>query len=300
MVRNKCERAHLIDGVDWAPIREGLPESADLYIANRGDKLLGQMPGARRNIFWIHNPARYLMKRRYLWKLWRVRPVIIFIGTYHATTYPAWAPDGGRGVIPYGIAEAFRQVPETGELPPPRAIFTSNPLRSLDWLLDIWAGAIRPRVPEAELHLFTGARTYGQVGAAKSSEMGRVLEQAGNLANAGVVLRQPVPKAELIEELRQSRVMLYRGDINETFCLAVGEAQAAGVPAVVQNLGSVAERVRDGKTGTVAETDEEFADAAVQLLSDGPLWKQRHQAAKKHQCVWSWARAAQAFEGLIP
>ncbi len=299
-VRNKCSRARIIDGVDWAPIGDGLPESADLYVANRGDKLLGLMPGAGRTVFWIHNPAGYLMKWRYLSKLWRLRPAIVFIGSYHATTYPGWAPDGGRVVIPYGVADEFIAVPETDRIPGRRAIFTSNPLRSLDWLLEIWADRIRPSVPDAELHLFAGAATYGRVGTAKEGEMARVLELAAEMAGAGVVLRQPVAKAQLIDEFRQSRVMLYRGDMNETFCLALGEAQAAGVPAVVSNLGSVAERVMDGKTGTVAETDEQFADAAVQLLSDEGVWRARHLAAKKHQCVWSWARAAEAFEGLIP
>ena len=58
LVRNHCTEPKIIDGVDWAPIDEGLPESADLYIANRGDKLLSLMPDARCIVFWIHNPAR--------------------------------------------------------------------------------------------------------------------------------------------------------------------------------------------------------------------------------------------------
>jgi glycosyltransferase involved in cell wall biosynthesis len=240
------------------------------------------------------------MKWRYLSKLWRLKPAIVFIGSYHVTTYPGWAPDGGRVIIPYGIADEFRRVPPAEQVPAPRAIFTSNPLRSLDWLLRLWAEAIRPRVLGAELHLFTGAQTYGRVGTAKEGEMKRVLDLAAGMAGTGVVLRQPVAKTQLIDEFRRTRVMLYRGDINETFCLALGEAQAAGVPAVVRNLGSVAERVMDGKTGTVAETDEQFADAAVQLLSDEGVWRAQHLAAKKHQCAWSWARTAEAFEGLIP
>ena len=59
-VRNMCAAGRVIDGVDWAPLADGLPANADLYIANRGDKLLGLMPRAKRTVFWIHNPARYL------------------------------------------------------------------------------------------------------------------------------------------------------------------------------------------------------------------------------------------------
>jgi glycosyltransferase involved in cell wall biosynthesis len=115
-----------------------------------------------------------------------------------------------------------------------------------------------------------------------------------------VVLRGPVPKAQLSQELRASRVMLYRGDVNETFCLAVGEAQAMGVPAVVGKLGSVVERVIDGETGFVAQDEEAFADAAVRLLTDDGLWRHQQQSALAHQRRWGWPEAAAEFERLIP
>ena len=298
-VCNHCDQAMVHKGVSWTPIADGLPEAADLYIANRGDKLLTLMPKARRMVFWIHNPATYLMKWRYLSKLWRYKPAIIFIGHVHAGTYPVWAPGGERVVIPYGIPEPFRTADPAHVPPPPRAIFTSNPLRGLDWLLDLWVTRIRPQVPGAELHLFSGPATYGGAGAAKAPEMERVLAQARALTGDGVILRDPVPKAALIGELRASRAMLYRGDLNETFCLAVGEAQAMGVPAVVQNLGSVAERVIDRRTGVVAADDEAFATAAVEILSNDDTWRRYHDAALANQRSWGWDDAATAFDELI-
>ena len=172
------------------------------------------------------------------------------------------APDGGRVVIPYGLPEDFCQAGPLSEPPPPRAVFTSNPLRSLDWLLEIWAESIQPRVAGAELQVFAGAATYGSVGADKEAAMEKVLDRARALQGQGVKLRGPVPKARLIQELHQSRAMLYRGDLNETFCLAVGEAQAMGVPTVVEKLGSVSERVIDGETGFVAVGAAAFAESA--------------------------------------
>ena len=298
--RNKCAAEIEHKGVRWVPLSQGLPTSADLYIANRGDRLIPLMPGAKQTVFWVHNPASYVMKWRYLSKLWRAKPAIVFIGEYHATTYPAWAPGGERTVIPYGIPDEFRVAEPALVPPPPRAIFTSNPLRSLDWLLALWTENIRPRVPGAELRIFSGPATYGAAGDAKSDEMDRVLDLARSLADAGVVLREPVAKARLIEELRASRAMLYRGDLNETFCLAVGEAQAMGVPAVVQKLGSVVERVRDGETGRVAADDRDFADAAVAILSDDEIWRRYHTGALATQRAWGWNDAAARFEDLIP
>lgn len=300
MVRNRCEAPLRYKGVDWAPLASGLPERADLYIANRGDKLIRAMPNARRTVFWIHNPANYLLKWRYLWKLALARPAIIFIGDYHLGTYPSWAPGGERVVIPYGIPDTFRTAEPADAPPHPRAIFTSNPLRSLDWLLEVWAERIRPRAPGAELHVFSGPATYGVAGAAKAQAMEKILSRARALADQGVVLRTPVAKAALVEELRASRLLLYKGDINETFCLAVGEAQAMGVPSVVCPIGSVTERVVHNETGAIAADDATFADAAVRILTDDSEWRRMHDNALRLQRRWSWDDAAQGFERLLP
>lgn len=287
-------------GVAWAPLKGGLPDRADLYIANRGNRVLGLMPKAGRTVFWTHNPCRYMLKARYLWPLWKHASAIVFIGDYHATTWPAWAPGGKRVVIPYGLPDAFCEAEAASEVPPSRAVFTSNPLRGLDWLLERWSADIQPRVPGAELHLFTGAAVYGAAGEAKADPMAKVLDKARALQQKGVRLRGPVPKQHLIEEFRQARCMLYRGDINETFCMAVGEAQAMGLPTVVTDLGSMGERVIDGETGFVARDDRAFSEAAVRLLTDADLWKRQRAAARAKQRAWRWPDAAAAWEMLLP
>lgn len=300
-VCNNCPEPGLQFGVEWRPIAGGLPGRADLYIANRGDKLLLGMRGrARRSLFWIHNPAGYLLKLRYLWKLALARPAIVFSGPFHLSSYPAWAPAGERVVIPYGIGEAFRSAEPAAAPPPPRAIFTSNPLRGLAWLLELWAARIHPGMPEAELHVFSGPATYGAAGDAKRAAMMAVLERARSLGDCGVVLREPVAKSVLVDELRQARVLLYRGDPGETFCLAVGEAQAMGVPAVVQPIAATPERVIHDETGFVARDDNDFALQAVRLLADDALWTSQHRAALAAQRRWGWDDAAAAFEKLIP
>src|SRR5205807_893259 len=63
-------------------------------------------------------------------------------------------------IIPYGVLDVFRHA-EARQPPPPRAIFTSNPERGLDWLLGLWAERIAPAVPGAELHIYAGPAVYG-------------------------------------------------------------------------------------------------------------------------------------------
>ena len=299
-VRNNCKipMDHL--GVEWRNFgANDWPKNIDLYIANRGDKLINLYPTASRRVFWTHNPANYLIKWRYLSKLWRYQPTIIFIGTYHATTYPKCAPGGERLIIPYGISEIFCQSKERSRAPRPKVIFTSNPLRSLDWLIDLWITRIEPRIPGAELHIFSGALTYGSVGEKKISQMNRVFSLAREHEKQGVKIRGPVTKSQLVREFREARCILYRGDLNETFCLAIGEAQASGVPAVVRDFGSVVERVKNNETGFIAEDDNTFVSKAIKLMTDDGLWLLYHKRAIELQRNWRWSDVAKAFEKLI-
>jgi glycosyltransferase involved in cell wall biosynthesis len=302
-VHNRCAEALSWKGVDWRPLTArpgmGMPAAADLYIANRSNHLIGLCPEAATAVFWIHNPAGYLLKWRYQWPLWRRRPLIVFSGASHLATYPGWAFDGGRVVIPYGITPLFLGAGERASVPPPRAVFLSNPLRSLDWLLELWATAIRPAVPEAELHVFAGAAIYGSAGAAKADRMEPILQRARQLADRGVVLRGPVAKAQLRDEMAGARVFLYRGDIGETFCNAAAEPQAMGLPGVVEDIACMKERLVDGQTGFVVQGAKAFAEAAIRLLTDDALWRRQHQAALARQGRWGWPQAAAEFENLI-
>lgn len=298
-VRNLCKAPITHHGVSWAPLGAGVPEKCDLYIGNRGHRMIGLVPHPRHRVLWLHNPGYYLRKPRMAWRIAWYRPNIVTTGAYHAATVPSWLICGGRTIIPYGILDQFRHA-ERREPPPPRAIFTSNPLRGLDWLLDLWISRIKPAVPAAELHIYAGTAVYGGSAAKHADSMNAVLARAESLTSASVCRHQPVGRDALIEVLSGARAMLYRGDLGETFCLALGEAQALGVPAVVTPLGAVAERIADGRSGRVATTDDEFVEAAIAVLSDDVLWRRWHEGALSSQRGLSWGEVAQCYEALIP
>jgi glycosyltransferase involved in cell wall biosynthesis len=294
-VWNHCRAPLSHRGVSWAPLAGELPTVCDLYIGNRGHRVIGLVRQAGRRLFWLHNPAGYLKKPRNLWRLAWYRPTLVATGAYHAATIPRWLSCGGCEIIPYGILDRFREA-SPREPPPPHAIFTSNPLRGLDWLLDLWVARIAPAVPQAELHIYAGGSVYGTPAAPRMEE---VLNRAEMLAAFGIRRFAPVGRSELVAALSGARVMLYRGDPGETFCLALAEAQAMGVPAVVKPLGSTSERVIDGKTGRVARDDDGFAAAAVGLLRDDELWRRWHLRALARQRGLSWDTVAARFEALI-
>src|SRR5271169_6393997 len=296
--RNRCRAAVAHNGVRWVPLSHDLPHACDIYIGNRSHRVIGLVRRARRRVLWLHNPAFYLKKPRNLWRLARYRPTLVVSGAYHAATIPRWLPCSGREIIPYGVLDRFRTA-SPREPPAPRAIFTSNPLRGLDWLLDLWVARIKPAVPQAELHIYAGGAVYALAGTPRARRMDEILARADALVAFGVRRFAPVGREALATALRAARVMLYRGDPGETFCLALAEAQAMGVPAVVEPLGSTAERVVDGVTGRVTEDDDGFAAAAVALLRDDQLWRRWHLAALERQRGLSWDAVSARFEALM-
>ena len=262
-----------------------LPPRADLVIAARVPRLFARLPRGR-GVLWLHNPAGYLRKPRHLWPLLRARPALVTLGPRHAATLPGWLP-GARATIPLALAPPFDAPVAERAPPPPIAVFTSNPLRSLSELAALW-----PSIGVGRLRAFSGAATYG--GLPPCAEA--ILSAAA--AIPGIEIHAPLPRLALREALLAARVMLYPGDPGETFCLALAEAQALGLPCVVLDRGAVAERIADGITGVVARDPAQFAAAARRLLTDDAAWLAMHRAALARGPGPDWNAVAARFEAL--
>jgi glycosyltransferase involved in cell wall biosynthesis len=81
----------------------------------------------------------------------------------------------------------------------------------------------------------------------------------------------------------------------DTFGMAVLEAQASGVPAVVMAQGGPRHVIRPGETGLVAANEDELANAVLHLIRNQAKRSSMASAARR------WARSfsqTEAFEDL--
>ena len=283
----------------WRNIKKYIPIGLyDLLIINVSPYLLHEFKNvaAKKKILWIHNEAKYLLYWNRLKYILRYLPIIVFSGKYHSSTLPFFIPTGGRRVIPFGLSPAIFEVEKVSFTNKEKKVFfTSNPLRSLRWLVDIWVKHIHPAEPTASLHIFSNWKTYGAWGDSVQNRMKDELDYADSFKKYNIILRDVLPKKELFQELKTGRAMFYRGDKAETFCLAVAEAQALGLPGVVCDLGSMKERIDNGVTGVVAKNDRDFIEAALNILNDDTLFHSMSNSAIKKYRTLNWNMAAQKF-----
>jgi glycosyltransferase involved in cell wall biosynthesis len=285
------------DGVEWAPLAMARAfDAPDLYLPVQHPRLFGRVRRPRRLAVWLIWPINNLRHYKRFPVMWRYRPQPVVASAWQAKEYPRLVP-GHPVIIPLAVQEEWRNQPPLTAPPAPEAIYSSMPGRGLPWLLPVWEQRILPRVPGARLNIL-GIKKFGSALGSQATELPG-MEAIGEAGRASLRIHPTLSRPEQREVTRNCRVLLYHGHKSEAFCLAVAEAQALGVPAVVGSVTVLPERVRDGVTGFIRDDPAAFAEAAVKLLTDDALWRQFHEASLRLQQGPSWDEVAGRFEREI-
>jgi glycosyltransferase involved in cell wall biosynthesis len=275
-------------GIPWAPLNTAHNFKADVVIACNDACLFDDYAtssGERnfKRFLWLHNPvnlSKTIRKGRFL-PLLRWRPEAIFLGTSHIKSTSAFVPFGRKHNIGHGVEDIFLNRPINTTPPAPHAAFISQSYRGLDDVIRIWKNFIFPKMPQAKLDI------YSEWNGDKNLEL------------YGITLKGRLPRAALLSELSDKRVMLIPGHKDETFCLAAQESLCLGIPVITFGIGSLKERIENGTTGYIAKNESEFAAKTLTLLSDDTLWTEMHNNAAKTRDHAGWGDVAEKWLGLL-
>ena len=88
--------------------------------------------------------------------------------------------------------------------------------------------------------------------------------------------------------------------LKEGWGLTIVEAGACGTPTVAfRSAGGVNESLVDGKTGLLADDEDDFVAQVRTLLTDDSLRQAMAEAAQSHAARFTWAAAGKLFAALV-
>ncbi|MCM2293834.1 glycosyltransferase family 4 protein [Allorhizobium sp. BGMRC 0089] len=172
-------------------------------------------------------------------------------------------------VIENAVSPAFLSVPvqpawfETGQAP--TLIYSSTPFRGLDILLQAFP-AIRERVPDVQLKVFSGLKLYTPDLKPEQDQYHYLYALAKALP--GVSYSGPVPQAELARQLAGVAALAYPSTFAETSCISVMEAMVSGADVITTSHGALPETLNGfGISIPLSRSIPELVRAYVDLVS---------------------------------
>ncbi|MBF2054649.1 MAG: glycosyltransferase [Candidatus Sericytochromatia bacterium] len=310
------------EGVHWHPVpmlaRFARQHALDLLIPVADELALKLGIPARLTLPWLHNDYTYLREElpdvrvEYAQLLATRCDKVLCVSPWHKQHLKEifQLPAEHLLVLPNGIYPPYFKAEPT-PASPPRLLYTSNPMRGLGRMLDLFE-RLQAQKPDVELHLYSSLRTWGSSASKNEALAGELYARAS--AMPGVMVHEPVPPAQLGEVLSQGNLWVYPQhalpphplapqiwEEHESFCIAALEAQAAGLPVISSARGGLTAAVADGVSGHLIAGDplsEAYAEAFVAyclaLLQDEVQRAQLGKAARQRALnTFSWAAVAQ-------
>ena len=178
-----------------------------------------------------------------------------------------------------------------------RCAYTSTPFRGLSVLLDAWE---RLSPSNAELHIWSSMKLY----LGDDGPYNHLYERAQSLP--GVIYHGIVPNPELRAALRDMHFHIYPSTFEETSCLAVIEAMAAGCRVIAPALGALPETTHGfGRIYPSIPDENAHAGAFADIFSDelSNPWSGQTELSLEQQrhctTVYEWGRRIEEWRRLI-
>lgn len=297
-VYNRCKYSMPIEGARWHSPEGPRALETDALIAFRKPTLLDSLRGRHQRILWATAAPEYLDKKAAAKFLGEMGAELVFVSEAQLERYKGDCP---ATVIRPGVAKAYlREELARDTDAPPRAVVTTHPSHGLDWLIDLWINEVRPKVPDAELDIYSASLDRAMQDPESAPDALEPLVarcMAGR--QHGVAVLAPLGDEGMAKAYADASVHLYPGHPDDMACWTLAESQAAGCPAIARGYPAVTERVDNGQTGYLVPDAAAFANVAVELLTNPAVRDSLGAAAREPHRRRSWAAAADDFHALL-
>ena len=251
----------------------------DVAISNADARLFDNILVKRKFLisYSLQSLEKFIRKRQLIAYLMH-RPTILLLGKYHRSIRSKITSMFGAEILPLGVDDVFINTKLKMNTDNNLAIFTSRADRNSDLLIDIWNNKIQPKNHNLKLLITPAIK---------------------NNSNPNIIERNLSSQKNLINDLLKSKIFLVPGHKAELFCLAAEEARELCLPIVTLGIGCLSERVEHGKTGFIANNENEFSNYVIELFKNDRLWNQMRSNLIKLRGSVNWTKATNNLLKII-
>jgi len=256
-VFNQTSKEIKFDNICWLSLNNINSYEAPDYLISMSDANLLSYINCSKKFLWSHSvqSIEKFIRKNQLLPFIKNKPVMLLESQYHYDTRNYFTSFFGKKIIKLAADYEFiNENIDKNFIAKKKAIFTTRSDRNLNFLLSLWEKIVQ-RSSNSELYINPPYNL-----SEKESQM-------------NVKLRVKSDKNKLIDELKNSRVMLNPGHKGEVFCLAAIEAKELCLPIVTMGYGALKERVEHGVTGYIANNQNEFIDYSLDILNNDETYK---------------------------
>ena len=252
----------------------------DLVIAVSNANLFKNIKSKKKAIFSVSNQSiEKFIRKGQLFSTYLHKPTIVTLCEYQFNKRSFLTSPYGKMIIPITVDKVFiEEKIDVNFVPEKKAIYNIRSNRNLDELVNIWINFIFPKAKDSEFYITPNLFKYNDV-----------------YKKNNIFLRNIGSRAEMIQELKRARMLLYLGHKSDIFTLTVEESIKLCVPVVTYGIGSVSERVSHGNNGFIAKNEYEFAKYTLDLLNDDSILFELKKKMFKTRLINSWSYIAEMW-----
>ena len=257
-----------------------LKNNFDLAIAVSNANLFKNILSKKKAIFSVSNqPLEKFIRKKQFLSTYIHKPVIVTLCNYQYELRSKITSPYGKIIIPITVDKRFlNEKVDINKIPGKSAIYNIRSNRNLDELVEIWIKYIYPRDKNLKFNITPDLINYSD------------LHKQNN-----IFLRKIGNRKQMIEELKESRVLLYLGHKSDIFTLTVEEAIRLCVPVITYGTGSIKERVQHGFNGFIAKNSKEFTNYTLEIMNDDNLLKELKKNMYKTRLRYDWSNIADTW-----
>ena len=272
-VLTEIEKDVLCNGVIYCNKSVHQEINFDLCIAISNANLFNKI-SAKKKVVWSNSlqPFEKFLRKKQLLAFLKHKPEVVTMCNYQYYKRSFLTSMYGKHMISLSVDPRFyNEKVDLEKIPKPYALNNVRSHRNLDWLIDIWTNSFNNKNGKAKLFINPN-----------------LIEYSEEMKKSNIHERNFGSRDDLINELRNTRVLAYTGHKSDIWVLTVEEAVQMCVPIVTYGIGSVEDRVIHNETGFIAKNDEEFSKYLEMLLFDDEFYNKIRRKMFKRRGFKNW------------